>query len=221
MTKAPNNINNLHRIQTFISVQQFVSNSGSFAQLKWLMCLIRAHQTLTSSSALAWDLLWQNSGRFPKKMGLSKVSTKLPLRPTAGQSFLRLVGRGKPYLFHTLAAVTWVARGGCITKASWLSTWDEDSCNAERRTSCPASPEPPESSFSMEESGCAQAPLWDALWGRISHKGRNRGVRDLLWYEVKAKGPREEGCEAHGKFNFFRSCECFQCELHCHHSWSK
>lgn len=71
------------------------------------------------------------------------------------------------------------------------------------------------------EPGHAWAALWEALGVPSPTEGEMGGGRDLLWYYLKAKGLSEEGCEACGKFNFYRSCEYFQCGLRCHHSWSK
>lgn len=205
MTKAPNNINNLHKIQTFSLVQQFVSHSGSFDQLKSWTCLTTTRQVLTSSLRFgSGSSLAKLGGRFPKKLGLSKTRAKLPLGLAAGQSFPWLGGRRRAY-FPTSCCDPGGPWGSChqslwesSSSSGNLSSSDVEPCNSERRASCSATPEPPESSFSFlggRARVCPSIPLGCKVgtWAIPSPaEGETDGGRDLLWYYLKAKGVSEQ-----------------------------
>lgn len=193
--------------------QQFVPTNPTEAVLISLNHWCASPQRTRFSyphSAVAQALLWQNSGRFPKKEAGSEQNED-QIKTDSQAGFSLACGKGKSLIRHQLLWPRWPV-GAVSPKPLGFHLWMwnparlKEGHHAQSHLSCLNLHFP----SATGESGCAQAPLWDVSGIPPPMEGEMGGGRDLLWYYLKAKYLSEEGCEAHGKFIFFRMC--FQCE---------
>lgn len=165
MTKALNNMNNLHRIQTCSLVQQFVLTNlteAAFISLNHWSASPQPTRFSYPHSAVAQALLWQNSGRFPKREAGSEQNEGQ--KKTDSQTGFSLAcGKGKSLIPHQLLWSRW-PMGAVSPKLLGFHLWMwnpvrlKEGHHAQPHLSCLNLhfPSP------MGEWGCAQAPLWDA-----------------------------------------------------------
>jgi len=107
MTKAPNNTNNLHRIQTSSLVQRFLSHRGSFDQFKLLTFLTTARQTLTSSLRVSLGSSLAKLVQIFKEAGSELNKDQITTETDSRAGFSLACGKGESLIPYLLLRPRW------------------------------------------------------------------------------------------------------------------